>query len=77
MIIYLPWKPVCCTKHIKVLTSETDFRGHNEFRTWEKAKEEMEMDIIHKYDGGQLKNVIVDYKTNVKMTRHDAWEHVM
>ena len=35
------------------------------------------IDIIHKYDGGQLKNVNVDYKINVKMTRHDAWERVM
>ena len=69
--------------HIKVLTSETDVRGQNNpelekkhRRRWCRVDEKLLINIINKYDGGQLKNVTVDYKTNVKITRHDAWERV-
>ena len=45
-------------------------------RRWSKVEEKILLNIIYKADGGGLKRVIVDYETNVKMSRYDAWERV-
>ena len=45
-------------------------------RIWSRSEERLLVNIVNNYDGGSLKNVIVEYKTNVKMNRHDAWEIV-
>ena len=45
-------------------------------RRWSKMEEQLLLNIISNYDEGRLKKVIIDYKTNVKMSRHDAWESV-
>ena len=45
-------------------------------RRWSKVEEKLLLNIINHYDGGSLKKVIVEYRTNVRMSRHDAWERV-
>ena len=45
-------------------------------RRWSRVEEKILVNIVNHSDGGALKRIIVDYQTNVKMTRHDAWERV-
>ena len=34
------------------------------------------LDIINNADKGALRKVLVEQKTNIKLTNHDAWERV-
>ena len=43
---------------------------------WEKRDEEILLNIIHTADKGVLRKVIVEYDTNIKLNRYDAWSRV-
>ena len=41
---------------------------------WSTLEERILLDIVDHGEGGALKRVIVENITNVKLTRHNAWE---
>ena len=43
---------------------------------WTDVEEKILHNIIHYADNGALKRILVDNKSNVKMSKWDAWERV-
>ena len=44
---------------------------------WTRQEEKLLLNLVNRGDDGELKKVLVDCKSNVKMSRYDAWERVM
>ena len=58
------------------MNSDTTGKVKKNCWRWSRVEEKILVNIVNHSDGGTLKRIIVDYQTNVKMTRHDAWERV-
>ena len=43
---------------------------------WSEAEERLLMNIVNEGDQGTLRDIIVEYKTNVRVSRNDAWARV-
>ena len=43
---------------------------------WTPEEERLLMDIVNNGDSGALRRILVENVTNIRLSRHDAWERV-